>query len=106
MTSPKAQPDGDADRPVRRWGRSSVLGASAMTLAMLALGWIAMRSGARAPSPDAAREPAGASMIALGDELLSAGVLDGAEDATRFRLDGIAVSAISGRSDARFEDVL
>lgn len=77
-----------------------------MSAAMIAIGWIAMRSASRAPQRGVAAEPDGASMVALGDELLSAGVLDAADDVTRFRLDGIAVSALSGRSDAAFEGVL
>lgn len=79
---------------------------------MLALAWLAVRGRGTSRGDDEERgpRPDGGSMIALGDTLLRGGMIDedagGAGAPARYRLDGLPVGAIGGRSAASFERVL
>lgn len=105
----RRSPQPEPTEPVTSRGRSpgAIAGAIVMTLVMLAIAVLAARSGSDARSADTETP----SMVALGDELLTSGMLDArpgddADAPARFRLDGIAVSAASGTTDVPFERVL
>ena len=82
----------------RRGGRAALVGGSLITAALLAIGWLGGRdraAPARTAGPDA-----------FGARLLAGELIDEGPRVTRFRLNGIAVSATRGGSGAALADVL
>ncbi|UJR79090.1 hypothetical protein [Sandaracinus amylolyticus] len=80
--------------------RVAIVGAALMTSAMIAIAWIGTRE--RAPVRD---DDVG--LGALGAQLLDGAMLDPeGPRATRFRLNGVAVSALAGRSAGTFDRAL
>jgi hypothetical protein len=73
---------------------TAIVGGTVMTAAMIGLAWVGTRDDAGS-----------ADLIGLGAEMLHAGLLSPGEEA-RYRLDGIPVRALAGRSGGGFEAVL